>query len=267
MQVREFCPLCTRFAVSYFGAPNFHFTIVLAFQSLTVNIKMKLPHPTYNRFVSLLVNLNLQSRVLEHEPPERFRKDIVVLRVLWLYRQGHHRVRNMDRGHREVDRRIAESGPRGTLHTKHRHDLAASYRINVFHFIRVHPHDPGDFHRLPLPPHFYHLALLQAPLINSEVRELTVPPLFELESEPNELFLALAFQYGRLLVFALVEGYVLHLGWIWEIIHDCIQNLLDAFILECRAHEYRHELPRNDRAPDGCFQDFLGQSFVALFQV
>ena len=47
-----------------------------------------------------------------------------------------------------------------------------------------------------------------------------------------------------------IERVVDALEWVGQVVDDAVEQVLHAFVLECRAHEHRRERALQSRSPD-----------------
>ena len=129
-------------------------------------------------------------------------------------------------------------------------DFTSTNFGNVLHFVRVHAHNAGDSDLLVGPGVVQVGSLAECSLIDADVGELSVIVFFQLECQADKRQRVVWHKLDRLLGLGLVEGHVLDLGGIREIVTDGIEHGLDRLVGKSGSHQDRREHASSGRPAD-----------------
>lgn len=158
---------------------------------------------------------------------------------------------------------ISEGITRGTLNTKYSADFTSVNLINLLHLVRVHAHNTRNLNLLSRPRIVDIRALLQASLVHTHVRELSILALFQLERKTHKRLSLVRKERNRSFIPTTVKSKILDLGRIGEVVADGVNHRLDGRVGEGRAHKDGSKLSREGSAANSSL-DFGDGRLLAL---
>lgn len=146
---------------------------------------------------------------------------------------------------------VRERISRRALDTEHGANLTGSNRVDILHLVRMHPNQPRDLDLLARADVRDRSSLLECALVHTDVGELTVAALLELEGERDEGSVGsggegLGSVVGRLDGEGM-RGSLLRSG---EVETDTVEDLLDRLVGESGTDEDGGEFERDSRPAD-----------------
>src|SRR5205809_7393709 len=96
------------------------------------------------------------------------------------------RFGNMHRGHRIADILGSECVARGAVDTEQADDVARAGILDLFHFVRVHAHEPADSHVASRAAVDYGVPLTQSSPADANIRPLAEAALLPFECDGNQ---------------------------------------------------------------------------------
>ena len=141
--------------------------------------------------------------------------------------------------HGSLDLTVGEGVARVTVDAEQRHDVARGRLVDVFHVVRVHPNQTADLDLLAAALVVDELTLGQGALVDPQVGQLTVPALFQLERQTDEVLGGVAGHDELDFLVVLVEAnrLVHDVGRAGQVARDGVEQGLNALVLVGRAAE------------------------------
>ena len=137
----------------------------------------------------------------------------------------------MHRGHGEIHLFGSKGVARRTVNSEKSDDVAALRLHDIFHLIRVHPHESADAHILPGAPVDDRIAPLDRALVDPNISQLTKSCFFELERERDEGVLRIRRQNDLCFILQDVQGFVADVSGIGQVKSYCVQERLNGRVL------------------------------------
>ncbi|GJD04898.1 hypothetical protein ColKHC_13723 [Colletotrichum higginsianum] len=249
-------------AVGDAGLARLAVDLVLAAQALDVDLEVQLAHARNDGLLGLLVNVQAEGRVLALEAVHGLGEVVGVAAALGLDGQRHDGVRDEHGGHGVGQVAVGESVAGGAVDAKDGADLAGADLVDVLHLVGVHADDAGDADLLVGAGVEEVGALAELALVDADVGELAVVVLLELEGEADEGQRVVGHELDDGLVALLVEGLVLDLGRVGEVVADGVEHGLDTLVGEGGAHHDGGELEGDGGAADGGLDLEVGRDLL-----
>ncbi|KAJ0162728.1 hypothetical protein CTA2_4081 [Colletotrichum tanaceti] len=230
-------------AVGDAGLARLAVDLVLAAQALDVDLKVQLAHARDDGLLGLVVDVQAEGRVLALEA-------------------RHDGVRDEHGGHGVGQVAVGEGVAGGAVDAEDGADLAGADLVDVLHLVGVHADDAGDADLLVGAGVEEVGALAELALVDADVGELAVVVLLELEGEADEGQRVVGHELDDGLVALLVEGLVLDLGRVGEVVADGVEHGLDTLVGEGGAHHDWGELEGDGGAADGGLDLEVGRDLL-----
>src|SRR5262245_1496782 len=245
--------LLDRLAVGDLGLADVGLDAELALHPVDQHLEVELAHARDDGLAGLLVGTDRERRVLVGQPLDRRTQLVLVALALRLDRDVDDRSRE---GHRLEDDRVALVAQRlaggGVLEAHHRDDLAGADARDLLALVGVHPVDLAD----PLAALLGRIedlgAGLEATGVDPDVGQLAeVRVSHDLEGQRGErLRLAGLADHDGLLVTHRVSLDGGDVGRRRQVGDHCVQQRLDALVLERGAAQHRRQLVADRGATD-----------------
>lgn len=232
--------------------------LVLTAEALDVDLEVELAHARDDGLLTLLVHEETEGGVLALEAVHGLGEVVGVGGLLGLDGQRHDSVRHEHGRHGVGQVAVGEGVAGGAVDAKHGADLTGANLVDILHLVGVHAHDTGDADLLVGARVEEVGALPQGALVDADVGELAVVVLLELEGEADERQRVVGHQPGLSLTLRPVQGQVLDVGRVGEVVADGVEHGLDGLVGQGGTHQHGAELERDGRPPDGGL-DLLGR--------
>ncbi|GKT65088.1 hypothetical protein ColTof4_07476 [Colletotrichum tofieldiae] len=254
-------------AVGDAGLAGLAVDLVLAAQALDVDLEVELAHARDDGLLGLLVDVQAEGGVLSLEAVHGLGEVVGVAGALGLDGQRHDGVGDEHGGHCVGQVAVGEGVSGGAVDAEDGADLAGADLVDVLHLVGVHAHDAGDADLLVGAGVEEVGALAELALVDADVGELAVVVLLELEGEADEGERIVGHQLDGGLVALLVEGLVLDLGRVREVIADGVEHGLDALVGEGGTHHDGGELESDGGTADGGLDLGVGRDLLVEEQL
>ena len=240
-----------RLAVGDLRLARDHVAVVLAPHALHVDVEVELAHAADDGLLRLLVLVHAERRVFLREAVERLGEVRFRRAVLRRDRERDDGRRHVHRRERPVDLAVGERLARAGLDAVERDDVAGLGEGNLLAVVRVHAEHARDAHLAHLVARVEDgVAGRDRALVDAEVRELPVLVLLQLERQADERLRRVGLDHDLLFAFVLVVRLVDDLGRTREVVHDAVEQELNALVLDRRAAHHRGHLEGQRRATD-----------------
>lgn len=232
--------------------------LVLTPQALDVDLEMQLTHTGNDGLLALGIDVNTEGRILTLESVHGLTEVVGVAGSLGLDGQRHDGVGNEHGGHGVGETTVGKGITRGAVDTENGADLTGTDFGDILHLVGVHADDTGNSDLLVGARVEQVGTLVELTLVDTDVGELTVVVLLELEGETDKGERVVGNQLDGLFIVDLVQGGVLDLGGIGKIIADGVEHGLDTLIGKGRTHHDSGELAGTGGAADSILDLFVG---------
>ena len=257
--VVELHGLADGLAVGDLGHARLDLGLVLALHALDVDVEVELAHALDDGLVGLRVDVGPEGRVFLGEPVEGLGHPVGGGLVDGLDGQGDDRLGDVDRGHGQVEAGAAEGVARGALDAEEGDDVARPGFGDLGHRVGVHADEAADLDLLARAGVDELLALAEGALVDADVGQLAVGPVLELEGQGDGLGGRVGGEDALRPAGVEVDGPVLDLRRIGQVVDDGVEKGLDALVPIGRADEDRDELAGQDALADGGPDELLGR--------
>ncbi|GJC84417.1 hypothetical protein ColLi_07255 [Colletotrichum liriopes] len=254
-------------AVGDAGLAGLAVDLVLTAQALDIDLEVELAHARDDGLLRLLVDVQAEGGVLSLEAVHGLGEVVGVAGALGLDGQRHDSVGDEHGGHCVGQVAVGEGVSGGAVDAEDGADLAGADLVDVLHLVGVHAHDAGDADLLVGAGVEEVGALAELALVDADVGELAVVVLLELEGEADEGERVVGHQLDGGLVALLVEGLVLDLGRVREVIADGVEHGLDALVGEGGTHHDGGELESDGGTADGGLDLGVGRDLLVEEQL
>src|SRR5665647_179825 len=232
---------------------------VFALHALDVDVEVELAHALDDGLVRFRIDVGPEGRVLLGEPVQGLGDAVGGGLVDGLDGQRDDRLGHVDRGHGQVEAGAAEGIARGAFDAEEGDNVARPGLGDLGHCVGVHADEPADLDLLARARVDDLLALAERALVDADVGQLAVGALLELEGQGDGLGGRVGGE-DALFPFAVeVDGPVLDLGRIGQIMDDGVEERLDALVPVGRPDEDGDELAGQDAFADGGPDEVIGR--------
>src|SRR5208337_4244808 len=243
-----------RLAIADLGSADDAFDLVLAANSLDVDLEVKLAHARDDRLTGLRVNVHPERGILSHEPVQSLGKLVVIGPLRRLDGQIDDRLSRIDAFERHIRAFGAIRVAGGALQAHHGHDITGGRGIDVFFLVGVHAQDPADPRPLALSRIEVKGSFGQRSLVDPHVGDLTERFLDQLERHGHKRCVGVGRQgnLGHAVVVVLGKDLAIQRGG--QVAADRVQERLHPLVAIGGTDHDRTELlgdrPLADRLVD-----------------
>ena len=256
--------LANSFSVRDTGLSGHAVYLVLSAKTLDVDFEMEFSHTRNDGLLAFGVDVKSESRVLALEAVHGLTEVVGVTRLLGLDGERHDGLGNEHGRHGVREPTVGEGVTRSTVNTEDGADFAGADLVYVLQFVGVHAHNSGDPDLLARSGVEEVTALLQLALVDSDVCELAVVVLLELEGQSDKRQRVVRHKSDGFLVLGCVETQVLNLTGVRQVVADGIEDGLDTLVAESGTHHHGGKLEADGGASDSSLD--LGDGRLLLVQ-
>lgn len=232
--------------------------LVLAAETLDVDLEVQLAHARDDGLLALGIDVDSEGRILAGEAVHGLTEVVCVSGALGLDGQRHDGIWDEHGRHGVGETAVGEGVSGSTVDTEHGTDLTSTNLGDILHLIGMHADDTGNSDLLACAGVEEVRTLGQSSLVDSDVGKLAVVVFLKLEGETDERQGVVRDKLDRLLVLRSIQGQVVGISRVGQVFTHGIEHRLDGLVGQGGSHHDRSELAGNSGPSDGSLDLFVG---------